>query len=168
MILPRKLQPRTEQDILKEVSEELKIPIEDVKKTFNIWVDFVDHIANDTDQCTIYLPNIGSMFVNTLKMKRGVNTAKWREWRTRKLKEINKLRDKCDYIIHEKSYPIVLLYGLSKRNKYGIKQEDGKREFFTAREIINNQVDIFFQEDFEFSEQKKLKKYFIDESTKDN
>ena len=30
MILPKKLQPRTEHDILKEVSDELKINIKDV------------------------------------------------------------------------------------------------------------------------------------------
>ena len=162
MILPKKLQPRTETEILKEVSKELGIDIKDVEKAFNVWVDFLDHIANDTDQCSIYLPNLGTIFGSVVKMRRGTATGKWKNFKERKLREISKLKENCKYIVHEKTQPIVLRYGLSKRNKYGEEDENGYKEYFTIREIINNQVDIFFNEDFEYSEEKKLKKYFID------
>lgn len=164
MILPKKLQPRTEHDILKEVSDELKINIKDVNKTFNIWLDYLDHIANDTDQCSVYLPNLGTMFVSVVKMRRGTNVGKWKKFKEAKLREISKLKESCQYIVHEKTQPIVLMYGLAKRNKYGKEEENGKKEYFTMRDIINNQTDIFFNEDFEYSEEKKLKKYFIDET----
>jgi hypothetical protein len=162
VILPKKLQPKTEKDILVDVSKELKIPIEDVNRTFDIWLDYIDHIANDTDQGTIHLPKIGQLYVCLPKMRRGMNTGKWLEFKERKLSIIDKLREVCQYVVHD-YVPIVLKYGVSRRDRKGKIDSTGRREFYTARNLINNQTDIFFEEDREFADNKlKYKKYFID------
>ena len=158
MILPKKLQPVTEDQLLLEVSDELKIDIKDVNRTFDIWLKFLNYIANDTDQATMYIPSLGTMYVSNWKMRRdkGIN-----DFRKRKRKEINKSKEQCQYSVND-NIPIILKYGLSRRNKYGENEKDSDRkEFFTPRELINNQTNFFFDEDVEFSEKKKLKQYFI-------
>ena len=163
MILPKKLQPRTEKDILEEVSKELKIPIDDVNRTFDIWLDFVDYIANETDQPTINIPKIGQAYVCLPKMRRGLNKGKWLEFKNRKIAVIEKLRKICKYVVHDYR-PIVLKYGLSRRDRKGEVDKSGRREFYTARKLINDQVDIFFDEDRDYSDHKlKYKKYFKDD-----
>ena len=65
MQLPKKLQPVTEKEILKEVADELKLNIKDVQRTYDIWLDFVDYIANETDQAAISFTPLGKLYVST-------------------------------------------------------------------------------------------------------
>ena len=163
MIIPKKLQPLTEKQILEEVANDLGIDIKDVNRTFDIWLDFLNHIANETDQATVTIPHLGQMYVSVHKMRRGFITEKLKLIKERKLREIEKLRDSCENIVHEKSVPIILKYGVAKRNKIGGRLQNKKPEFYSPRELINNQNSKFFEEDRDFSDNKKLKKYFIDE-----
>lgn len=160
MQLPKKLQPITESEILKEVSDELGINIKDVNKTYTIWLEFLNFIANETDQATIAFPHLGRMYVSTQKMRRNMHTEKLRKFKERKLKEIEKLESK--YNIHKHCVPIILKYGISKKNSipYILKKTD-TTTFYTLNEIINNQTKIFFKEDIEFSERKELEKNFL-------
>lgn len=147
----------TEKSLLEEVAKELGFDISDVNRTYDIWLDFLNHIANETDQASITFPQIGQMYISVHRLRR----ARQKELKERKLKEIEKLRDNCENIVHEKSVPIILKYGVAKRKK---SYENGERiygDFFTPREIIDNQNKIFFNEDIEYSEQSKLMKYFI-------
>lgn len=167
MILPKKLQPLTEKEILQEVSDELGIDIKDVNRTFDIWLDFLDYIANETDQATITIPKIGDMYVSVAKMRRGLISEKRKKFKERKLKEIDKLRENCEHLVHETSIPIILKYGVSKRNYIDHMTKDFKEykpEFYSTRELINKQNIKFFDEDKDFSESKKLIKYFIDDT----
>jgi hypothetical protein len=163
MILPKKLQPITEKEILKEVSKELGINQKDVDRTYQIWLEFLNHIANETDQSTIAFPHIGKMYVSVHKMRRNLVSEKLKKIKERKLKEIEKLRDKCEFIVHEKSVSIILKYGVAKRNFIDHVFNEHK-PFYTPRELINKQNTKFFDEDKDFSESKKLIKYFIDEN----
>lgn len=166
MIIPKKLQPLTEKEILQEVSDELGINIKDVNRTFDIWLDFLDYIANETDQATINIPKLGAMYVSVAKMRRGLISEKRKKFKERKLKEIEKLRDNCEFLVHENTIPIILKYGVSKRNYTDHMTKDFKEykpEFYSPRELINKQNTKFFEEDRDYSESKKLIKYFIDD-----
>lgn len=168
MIIPKKLQIVKDNEVLEEVAKELNINIRDVKKTYKIWLDFLDYIANDTDQATISIPNIGQMYVCIAKLRRGLNSEKLKRFKERKLKEIYDYTVDCEYNIHEKSTPIILKYGLSKRNileniKKNISYDDLKPEFYKKRDIINNQTNIFFKEDKDYEGNEKLKKLFLNE-----
>lgn len=166
MIIPKKLQPLTEVEILEEVSQELGIDIKDVNRTYNVWLDFLDYIANETDQATIAIPKIGDMYISVAKMRRGLVSEKNKKFKEGKLNEIEKLRDSCEYIVHEKSIPIILKYGVSKRNYADHMKEDLNEylpDFYSPRELINKQNYTFFKEDKDYSENKKIIKYFIDE-----
>lgn len=165
MIIPKKLQTVREREVLDEVARELKIDIKDVNKTFNIWLDFLSHIANDTDQATITIPNIGQMYVCAAKIRRGMNSEKLKKFKERKLKTIAEVTENCTYNVHEKTIPIILKYGLAKKNiienlKTGKSYEELKPQFYKKEEIIDNQNDVFFREDKDFRENDKLKKYF--------
>jgi hypothetical protein len=165
MIIPKKLQPITEKDILEEVSEELGLNIKDVNRTYDIWLNFLDYIANDTDQATIRIPHLGDMYVSVAKLRRGLVSERKKKFKERKLKEIEKLRDNCEFLVHENTIPIILKYGVSKRNYTDHMTKDFKiykPEFYSPRELINKQNKKFFEEDKDFSESKKLVKYFID------
>ena len=50
MMFPDSLLPKTEKEILKEVSNELNIPYKDVLKTFNIWLDYIEYITKKTEE----------------------------------------------------------------------------------------------------------------------
>ena len=78
-----------------------------------------------------------------------------------KSKEIDLLRDKCKYIVHEKSVPVILKYGVSKR-KYSKEILKEKPPFYTQRELADLQNKAFFEEDRDFSENEKIKKLFIE------
>ncbi len=165
MIIPKKLQIVQDQEVLEEVARELKIDIKDVKRTYNIWLDFLNYIANDTDQATIAIPHLGQMYISISKMRRGLNSEKLKNFKQRKLKEIEKHTENCQYNVHEKSTPIILKYGLAKRNiidnlKEGLTFDDRKPEFYKKDEIIDIQNNIFFKEDKDYRENEKLKKYF--------
>jgi hypothetical protein len=162
-MIPKKLQTVTEKELLLEVSQELGIDIKDVNRTFDIWLKFLDHIANDTDQATIGIPNIGHMYVSVHKMRRGLSSEKLKIFKERKTREIEKLREKCKYIVHEKSVPVILKYGIAKRKLNPPSSEKKFNDFYTARDVINFQNVLFFKEDKDYSEQKKHAKYFLDE-----
>lgn len=165
MIIPKKLQIVRDHEVLEEVSRELKIDIKDVRKTYNIWLDFLNHIANETDQATVTIPNIGQMYICAAKLRRNYNSNKFKKFKERKLKEIQETAGNCEHNVHEKTIPIILKYGLAKKNiieniKKGIPFKEKKPKFYTKNEIIDNQNDIFFREDKDYRENEKLKKYF--------
>lgn len=162
-MIPKKLQPVTEKEILQEVAQELGIDPKDVRKTYDIWLKFLNHIANETDQATVLLPHLGQMYVSVHKMRRGLNSERLKKFKERKLKQIENLREKCEYIVHEKSVPIILKYGIAKRKLNPIGSDKKFNDFYSARDIINFQNSLFFKEDRDYSEQKKYMKYFLDE-----
>lgn len=82
-----------------------------------------------------------------------------------KEKEIDKLDSECEYNIHKLSKPIILKYGISKKNYIPyILNSENKPKYYTLSEIINKQTNAFFKEDFEFRDNDKLREYF----TRDN
>ena len=62
MLFPKKLIPNTESDILKEISNELGIPLKDVKKTYNIWIEYIENIVKNTNQSVINFSGLGKMY----------------------------------------------------------------------------------------------------------
>lgn len=169
MLLPKKLRPVSDIEILEEVSKELNLKKEDVDRTYDIWLEFLDYIANETDQATVYFPHLGRMYVSTQKLQRGLYTEKLKELKERKLREIDKFNKNCKYSIHKHCVPIILKYGISKKNSIPyILGETDTSTFYTINEIVNNQTDIFFKEDLDFSENKKLKKEFYRENNENN
>lgn len=162
MIIPRKLQVVYDADVLNEVANELDLDIRDVKRTYDIWLDFLDHIANETDQATITIPKIGQMYVCVSKMRRGLHSDKLKKFKERKLNEIKETTKDCRYCVHEKSVPIILKYGLSKKNIFN-KDEKDIPKFFTKEEIVQKQNSFFFKEDKDYQYNEKLKKLFLNE-----
>lgn len=142
------------------MSKELKIDIKDVNRTYDIWLKYLEYISYETDQASITFPHIGKMYVSVHKMRRGMNSEKLKRIKENKLKSINSLED-CLYNVHEKSVPIILKYGISKKNSipYILGKSD-KTTFYTINDIVNNQTKIFFKEDIEFSENEKLEQKF--------
>ena len=69
MMFPDSLLPKTEKEILKEVSNELNIPYKDVLKTFNIWLDYIEYITKKTEECTIFFPNIGRAYLSKVRLQ---------------------------------------------------------------------------------------------------
>ena len=98
MIIPKKLQVIRDSEILKEVSDELGFKASDVKRTYDIWLEFLEHIANETDQATITIPNIGQMYVCVSKLRRGLNSEKMKRFKERKLEEIKKTTEKMSIL----------------------------------------------------------------------
>lgn len=150
----------TEKELLKEVSKELNLDIKDVNRTYDIWLEYLQHIASNTDQASINFPHLGKMYVSVHKMRRGMNSEKLKKIKENKLKTINSIEN-CIYNVHEKSVPIILKYGISKKNSIPyILGETEKTSFYTINDIVNNQTRIFFKEDFEFSDNKKIENKF--------
>lgn len=161
MIISKKLQVVTQKEILDEVVRELKLNKVDVRRTYSIWLDFLNHISNETSQSTIYLPNLGKIYVSFHKIRTGLHTERLRKFKEMKSKELEKLDLNCKYNIHKKCVPIILKYGISKKNSIPyLTGEKDKTKFYTVNDIVNNQTSIFFKEDIEFSKDKKLEKYF--------
>lgn len=143
------------------MSKELNIDIKDVNRTYDIWLQFLDYIANETDQATIQIPRLGRMYVSVHKLKRGLYTDRLRKFKERKLKTIEKVRENSQYNIHEHNVPIILKYGISKKNSIPfILGQSENTTFYTINEIVNNQTRIFFKEDLDFSGNEKLEKIF--------
>lgn len=158
MILPKELNIVLKDDILKEVSEDLNIDIKDVNRTYDIWLKMLDYIANETDQCSIYIPNIGTMYINEHRMNKDY-TASSLNKRKMKLKKIRELDGKCKYNVHTQTIPTVLKYGVASRNRDD-RNEEGYPVYFTLDEIINRQKEKFFKEDIKYSDNDRLRKYF--------
>lgn len=161
MLYPKKLNVVLDSEILEEISRELNIDIKDVKNTYKIWLDYLDYISNETSQCTVSFPKLGEMYISLVKMRRNMRTKRLKAYKEMKSKEIDLLRDKCKYIVHEKSVPVILKYGVSKR-KYSKEILKEKPPFYTQRELADLQNKAFFEEDRDFSENEKIKKLFIE------
>ena len=159
MILPKELQIVTKKDILEEVADELGLDIKDVNKTYDIWVKFLDYIANDTDQCTIYLPNLGRIYVNIHRLNRD-NNKNTLERRLKKLRTIQKVKENSQYVVHSQTLPTPIRYGISKRNIFSKERKNGHPPPYTMDELVDKQKDKFFKEDFKYSENERIKKYF--------
>lgn len=160
-MISKKLQVVTENQLLEEVARDLKIDPRDVRRTYDIWIQFLDYIANETDQATIQIPRLGRMYVSVHKLKRGLYTQRLKKFKEGKLKTIEKVRENSQYNIHEHNVPIILKYGISKKNSIPfILGKSEKTTFYTINEIVNNQTRIFFKEDLEFSDNEKLEKIF--------
>lgn len=83
------------------------------------------------------------------------------------MKKIDELDDKCKYNVHKLSKPIILKYGISKKNYIPyMLDEKNKPEYYTLSEIINKQTNAFFKEDLEFRDNEKLRQYFLREEDK--
>lgn len=161
MTISKKLKVVTEREILKEVAKELNISEKNVGNTYKIWLDYLDHISSNTDQSTLNIPKLGQMYISVHKMRRLMNTDKLKKFKERKLREIAKLEG-CENIVHEKSVPIILKYGISKRNSipYLIGKSETS-EFYTPRELVEKQNLKFIEEDYEFRENKNIEKYIM-------
>lgn len=161
----------TQKELLEEIVKELKIDKKDVERTYQIWLEYLNHISNETDQCAITFPNLGKMYISVHKIRTGLHTERLKKFRERKMKEIDKLDQICKYNTHKLSVPIILKYGISKKNSipYILGKTD-KTNFYTVNEIVNNQTSIFFKEDLEFANNKKIESHFkrVNENNKNN
>lgn len=156
MHLPKALLPSTEKEILEEISKELDIPIHDVKKTYNIWLDFLDDTDKNTDQAMVFFPGLGKMFSSLVRLKDAP-----KEYAEMKKARIEKDLDP-KYRNFHRNVPINIIYGVGRYN-YKIEKSGryNKRSFFTKDEIIRRQNINFFKEDKEFNDRKDIfEEYF--------
>lgn len=160
MVHKDKIIPSTERDILREISKELRIPQSDVDKTYNIWLDYLKHIVEETPQSTISFPNLGKMYVSYHRMSR-IKNVKDRRIRKIKKEHIEKTVIDCKYNVHKQTPPISIWYGVGRKNIPIGKNKDGFYDNFTKEELIRLQNERFFKEDFDFSENEKLKEKYL-------
>ena len=96
-----------------------------------------------------------------VKMKQGLHSERLKKFKEIKLREIEKIDDNCKYNAHRLTVPILLKYGLSKKNVIPFLIGKSKTtEYYSINDIVNNQTEIFFKEDIEFSDNKKLEEKF--------
>lgn len=158
-MFPKKLLPSTEDDILREISEEMNIPFKDVKKTFDIWLDYLEDIVENTDQCTINFHGFGKMYVSYKRMV----SKKDPELKERKKAKIERDIPEGMYNDHKSQVPVSLAYGVGRINYSLPKDRYGYRDFFTKDELIRRQNNIFFKEDRDWRDRKDIfEKYFND------
>lgn len=133
------LLPTTEREILKEVSEELKIPLSKVEETFNIWLKYIKTISKETDQAMIDFPSLGKMYFSREKCKYTTSTSD-KEYRDMKNVGIDKLFEGITYRNNHDDLPIVHRWGLSKPNysKYGNPK-------FTTIDLVEKQNKKFYE-----------------------
>lgn len=159
MPLPKKLIPTTEKEILEEISKELNIPLYSVKKTYNIWIDYLEDINEKTDQSTINFPGLGKMYLSYARLK-GNKDISWVKNKINKIeKDIseNKIND------HKSIVPVNIIYGVGRKNHRLGRNNKGLFDFFTKEELIRRQNNMFFKEDFEFNERFDIyDEYFSD------
>lgn len=159
MPLHKKLLPSTEKDILKEISEELGIPLRDITKTYGIWIKYLDDINDNTDQSTINFPGLGKMFLSYARLKGNVEY----DWEKRKKERIEKEIPEGKINHHKSTVPVNIIYGVGRRNHKLGRNIRGKFDFFTKEELIRRQNLNFFKEDFEFNDRKDIFKEYFDE-----
>lgn len=163
MILPKKLMPVTEKELLEEVAQELNLDIKDVNKTFDIWLDYLNHLANETDQCTINIPHLGKMYADAFKLKTSKEEGE-KEIREKKMERIKEFNKEKKYVSHCTAIPVTIKYGLG-RKRYIPGKQYTEWPKYTVRDLINIQAEYFFNEDYEYADQKdKYKRYFIDDT----
>lgn len=159
MLLPKKLIPSTDTEILSEISKELKIPITHVNRTFHIWLDYLKDINDNTDQSCVNFPGLGKMYLSYARLKGNDNV----EWENKKRVNIescikdNKMND------HKSMIPINIIYGVGRKNYRAGKNTRGYYDFFTKEELIRRQSNTFFNEDFEFRDRKDIYEEFFND-----
>lgn len=160
MRLPKTLLPSNEKEILKEISEELNIPLHKVTETFDIWLDYIEDIVLNTDQSTVTMPRVGKMYVNFARLRH----AEDKDWAQRKKDRIDREIPRNKKNHHEVTVPINCIYGVGRKNfKLGRDSYDHNYSFFTKEECIRRQNIVFFREDKEFNDRKDIfEEYFND------
>lgn len=133
------LLPITEKDILKEVSLELGIPIEDVEKTYSIWLKYLKHISKNTDQCMVDFPELGKMYFSTNRCK-FITTKEDKNYRNLKTNVINEFFKGVEFENYHEAVPIVHRWGLNRPNysKYG-------KVKFELDDLVNKQNSKFYE-----------------------
>ena len=131
--------PITESDILKEVSEELNLPIEDVNKTYKIWLKYLKHISKNTDQCMIDFPELGKMYFSTERTK-FTTSSEDKKYRNCKVNTISNFFCGVEFENYHHSKPIVHRWGLSRPDfsKYD-------KQKFTLNDLVNKQNKKFYE-----------------------
>ena len=112
MLFPKKLIPNTESDILKEISNELGIPLKDVKKTYNIWIEYIENIVKNTNQSVINFSGLGKMYLSYARLKGN----KDKEWGNKKIEKIENDIPKDKNNDHKTTVPISIVYGVGRKN----------------------------------------------------
>lgn len=162
MLLHKKLIPSTEKDILKEISEELNIKYNDVEKTYDIWLSYLNDISNEEDQNIVNISSLGKMYLSYHRLKGN----KDKEWENKKKKQIEKEIPDKYYNDHRNLLPVNVIYGVGRNNFALGKNEYNKFEYFTKEELIRRQNKKFFDEDREFSDRKDIYEYFFNDIPK--
>lgn len=151
--------PTTEREILEEISKELNIPLHAVKKTYGIWIDYLEDINEQTDQSTINFSGLGKMYLSYARLKGN----KDKDWQNKKIEKINKDISEDKINDHKSIVPVNIIYGVGRKNHKIGRNKKGLFEFFTKEELIRRQNNNFFKEDFEFNERYDVyKEYFSD------
>lgn len=155
-MFPSKLLPTTEKDILKEISDDLKLPYKDVYKTFIIWLDFIEEIARHSEQSTITFPNIGKAYLSLIRLK-DCPYAEYQERYRKRVEKINEIPKDKNF---HRLVPVNLIYGVGKKN---YRLSTTENQYFTLEELIRRQYELFFKEDLEFRERQNVyEEYFKD------
>lgn len=159
MALPKDLLPITEREILEECAKELNLPLKDVNKTFDIWLDYLQWINDETDECTKNFPTLGKMYLNFTKLRDNTDYL----WEAKKRARVKREIPTAKKNHHQVTLPINLVYGVGRKNyKLGRKPDD-KYAFFTKEECIRRQNETFFKEDFKYNDRKDIyEEYFND------
>lgn len=156
MMFPDSLLPKTEKEILKEVSNELNIPYKDVLKTFNIWLDYIEYITKKTDECTIFFPNIGRAYVSKVRLQSADKNTK--DLYKSRLEKIENIDNKIN---QHKVVPISLIYGVGRKNYNIGKDKNDKYQYYTLNELIRRQYELFFKEDAEYRNKDEIYEKFF-------
>lgn len=138
------LLPITEKEILLEVSEELNIPIEDVEKTFKIWIKYLKYIAKDTDQPVVDFPHLGKMYFSKHRCKY-ITTKQEKEYRDKKLNNIYNFFEGLECKNDHEDVPIVHRWGLNRPNYFELDENK-----FTTSYLIEKQNKKFYEEGNKF------------------
>jgi len=143
--------PKFGSDILKEVAKEMNIPIEDVQKTFDIWLKYLHYLDKETEETAIYIKNIGAFHFSLQKTDK-------RQGRTIDPKYIAKKR------LHILSiFP--KLYKCRHDHKtrfFSHVFRVGKENRITPEEIIEKQNRYFFKNDKDYRENYTFEQVFGD------
>lgn len=159
MLLPKKLMPSTDREILKEISQELGIPITHVNRTFAIWLDHLKDINDNSDQSSINFPGLGKMYISYARLKGNDDL----EWEKSKRENIESYTKDAKMNDHKSMIPINIVYGVGRKNYRAGKNIRGYYDFFTKEEIVRRQTNAFFNEDFEFRDRKDLFEEFFND-----
>ena len=159
MLLPKKLIASTDREILREVADELNIPITHVNRTFELWIKHLKNISDNTDQASINLPRLGTMYISYARLKGNDDL----EWEKKKIDHIEASTKDAKLNDHKSMVPISIIYGTGRKNYRAGKNIRGYYDFFTKEELIRRQNNAFFNEDFEFRDRKDVYEEFFND-----